>query len=68
MIAMELLEDPQKEICTYEADTQKLHKVHVNIESFIEKLCKEKMVHGDIWERNIMVNDFKFIDFDWAGT
>ena len=39
-------------------------------ESFIEKLGKQKMVYGDIRERNMMVNDkgdLKFIDSDWAG-
>lgn len=38
--------------------------------SCIEKLGEQKMVHGDIRERNILADDkgdFKLIDSDWAG-
>ena len=68
MIVMEFLGNTWKEFA-YEADKQQ-QKLHKSIASFVENLGGERMVHGDIRERNIMVNDtagFKLIDFDWAG-
>ena len=73
MIVMEFLGNTWKEFAN-EADTQETDKQQQNlresITSFIENLGEKKMVHGDIRERNIMVNNkarFKLIDFDWAG-
>ena len=58
MIVMEVLGNTWKEFA-YEADTQEAveqqQKLRKSIASFVENLGGERMVHGDIRERNIYI-------------
>jgi len=70
MVVMEFLAEPWRVLNQTEMNTESIPRLGEKIRSMITKLHGSGMVHGDIREMNILVNDkneIMLIDYDWTG-
>ena len=47
---------------------KKIEYLIKNLEDFIPKKPKPSLLHGDLWEGNILFNDYKFVGFIDPGS
>lgn len=70
MVVMEFLDMPWKTLNEVTMDPEKVRNIRKNVLDSITQLHNNDMVHGDVRDKNILVDDannISIIDFDWSG-